>query len=82
MTSVRRRSPFQSHRTHFVPAFISRHRAASILLVRTTAGVALMGGLVTASRLMYSLSWRADGLIAAIAAAAWILCIEHRVGGL
>ena len=82
MTTTRRRSPQNFHSFLFVQRFVSRHRTASIVLARTTAGVVLMAGIALVSRIMYVLSWRTDGLIAALVAAGWMVYVELGRGGL
>ena len=41
-----------------------------------------MAGIALVSRIMYVLSWRTDGLIAALVAAGWMVCVELGRGGL
>jgi hypothetical protein len=52
------------------------------MLARTVAGGVLVGAIAVASRLMYAFSWKTDGAIAVVCAAAWIFCAEFLMGGL
>ena len=60
----------------------SRHPAALIVLVRAVAGIVLVGGIATATRVMLALSWQTDTVIAAVVAVGWVAFGDLRNPGL
>jgi hypothetical protein len=70
------------HRVALVSRYIQKHPQNAIVVARAVAGIALVAGIAVVSRLMCSLPWQADGLIAAGAASAWVAGAEVLLGGL
>jgi hypothetical protein len=61
---------------------VSRHPAALTVVVRAVAGIVLVGGIATVTRVMLALPWQTDTAIAAVVAAGWVASGDLRTPGL
>jgi hypothetical protein len=71
MKNVEPGSLFRRPPLAFGRRLASRHPAALIVVARAVAGIVLVAGIGTVTRVMFALSWQTDTVIAAFVAVGW-----------